>query len=190
AELVRVVLRDRPGVDDGAAVDDAADRLGQAVGARVTVIAADGRVLGDSELDGAALARVDNHGRRHEVLAAMRETRGTSRRHSTTIGKDLLYVAVSLGEPSRAVVRVATALDDVEEAVGRLRLMLLIGGLLGVLAAAFMSGFASELMSRALRDLVDHARVLNREGGRRISISSSDEIGRLAGSFNRLAEQL
>ena len=51
-------------------LDDEADRLAQFIEGRVTLIAADGRVLGDSTLDGDALAALENHLERPEIQAA------------------------------------------------------------------------------------------------------------------------
>ena len=66
--------------------DEEADRLGQLIGARVTFIAPDGRVLGDSSetLDG--VAAMENHGQRPEVVAARETGLGRSRRYSSTVG--------------------------------------------------------------------------------------------------------
>src|SRR5262245_28072191 len=45
---------------DPATLDLEADQLAPLVGARVTLIAGDGRVLGDSEIDAAQLAQTEN----------------------------------------------------------------------------------------------------------------------------------
>jgi hypothetical protein len=50
--------------------DDFADRMGRTLHLRVTVIAADGRVIGDSARDGAALASEENHANRPEASLA------------------------------------------------------------------------------------------------------------------------
>src|SRR5690349_20904858 len=50
-----------------------AHAVGRIVGARVTFIAADGRVLGDSELDEAAVMALENHGTRPEVVQSRAE---------------------------------------------------------------------------------------------------------------------
>jgi hypothetical protein len=42
-------------------LDEEADRMGRLAGIRVTLVADDGRVLGDSSEDGAALAAMENH---------------------------------------------------------------------------------------------------------------------------------
>src|SRR5262245_11535750 len=93
--------------------DDEADRLGELVGARVTFIAADGRVIGDSAetLDG--VAAMENHADRPEVIAARASGLGRARRYSATLKIDMLYVAVPVHHPSIAFVRVALPLTDV-----------------------------------------------------------------------------
>jgi two-component system phosphate regulon sensor histidine kinase PhoR len=67
----------------GGELDREANALGGLVGARVTLVAPDGIVIGDSELDGEALATVENHGDRPEIQQARRvpelRDRGLSR---------------------------------------------------------------------------------------------------------------
>ncbi|HWP99776.1 MAG TPA: ATP-binding protein [Vicinamibacterales bacterium] len=117
AELVSTGLRDTP----PGALDDEADRLGEIVAARVTFIAADGTVLGDSAEDGEALRALENHGRRPEVLAARRTGLGVVRRYSTTVGHELLYVAVPARHPSVAIVRLALPLTEIQAQVRAVR---------------------------------------------------------------------
>jgi two-component system phosphate regulon sensor histidine kinase PhoR len=94
-------------------IDGEADRIAQLVGARVTFIAGDGRVVGDSSetLDG--LAAMENHERRPEVIEARASGLGRARRYSATLKIDMLYVAVPAAHPSIAVVRLALPLTDV-----------------------------------------------------------------------------
>ncbi|MBZ5558322.1 MAG: HAMP domain-containing protein, partial [Acidobacteriia bacterium] len=95
------------------ALDAEADRIGELIGARVTLIAADGRVVGDSfeTLDG--VAAMENHGRRPEVVEAGATGLGRSRRFSDTIKLDMEYVAVPARHPAVAFVRVALPLTNV-----------------------------------------------------------------------------
>ena len=172
--------------------DPLADRLGQAASARVTVIAQDGTVLGDSALTIEQVQQLDNHGSRPEVVAALANGRGVARRFSATLRTDMLYVAVPLARADGlAVVRTATPLDEIEPVVNQLRVLLGVAGLLGLAIAVFMSGLASHFLSRTLRSLVQHASAMA-AGARqqRIAVATTDEIGGLAGSLNRMAEDL
>ncbi|MGH9329324.1 MAG: hypothetical protein ACRD09_02680, partial [Vicinamibacterales bacterium] len=75
-------------------LDEEADAIAALVGARVTLVAADGRVVGDSAEDGAGLAALENHGARPEVAQARTAGLGVAHRYSTTVGFEMLYVAV------------------------------------------------------------------------------------------------
>ncbi|HEY6213229.1 MAG TPA: ATP-binding protein [Vicinamibacterales bacterium] len=96
-------------------LDAEADRIGELVGARVTFIAADGVVVGDSFETLQGVAAMENHGQRPEVVDARASGLGRSRRHSATIGVDMLYVAVPVRHQSIAFVRVALPLTDVRQ---------------------------------------------------------------------------
>src|SRR5204863_2167258 len=77
----------------GTASDELADRLGAAMGARVTFIDDDGVVVGDSGLTAEQLAHTENHAHRPEVADASAAGRGRDRRTSATVHKDMLYLA-------------------------------------------------------------------------------------------------
>jgi two-component system phosphate regulon sensor histidine kinase PhoR len=84
AQLIAELLTRNAATASDQDLDDEADRLAQLIGARVTLIAADGTVLGDSDLDGQALSDVENHAQRPEVQKA----RDRWRRHRSTVQHD------------------------------------------------------------------------------------------------------
>ena len=98
-----------------AELDPEADRIGELLDARVTFIAGDGRVLGDSAEAPAAVATMENHSSRPEVIEARERGLGMARRHSDTINVDMLYVAVPVRHPSIAFVRVALPLSNIRQ---------------------------------------------------------------------------
>jgi two-component system phosphate regulon sensor histidine kinase PhoR len=95
--------------------NEEAGRLGQLLGARVTFIAPDGRVVGDSAETLEGLAAVENHALRPEVVEAREHGVGRSRRYSSTVKMDMSYVAVRLQHPAIAFVRLALPLTDVRK---------------------------------------------------------------------------
>ena len=98
-----------------AELQDEAVRIGSRIGARVTLIAADGRVVGDSAETAASLALLENHAQRPEVMAALGDGTGEARRYSRTLGIDMLYVATPVDHPTVRVVRLALPITDVRE---------------------------------------------------------------------------
>jgi len=84
-------------------------RIKQQVGdgkARITVIAADGTVLADT--DAKSYTDMDNHIEREEIAAALSGEVGSAIRYSQTLGEDMLYVAC-LSADKNYVVRAAMA---------------------------------------------------------------------------------
>lgn len=168
-------------------------KLGAGIRARVTLIAADGRVLGDSGVQDDRIAFVDNHAGRSEVREAMVTGSGTSLRYSTTLRTTMLYVAVRCpvqGIPG--VVRLALPLERLDAAKRALHVLL--GGtvLLLLVAAALLSVVFSNITSRPLREIADAAaRIGIGEKGVRISLSGrSGEIGYLAQVLNDMAGRI
>ncbi len=148
-------------LDDGGASGASAAEFVQSLGGvndpRVTLIAADGSVLADTHLSQAKLDDAENHAGRPEFRAAVDDELGLSQRYSTSVDAEMLYVAMPTAD-DEAVVRVALALSDVDEALAHLRLLLLIGVFLGLGAAIFMSSVASRLMSKTLNDVLARTR--------------------------------
>jgi two-component system phosphate regulon sensor histidine kinase PhoR len=118
---------------------------------RVTIVALDGRVLGDSENDPAKMA---NHRDRPEVAAAIAGRIGADLRTSATEGVQQLYVALLAKLDGRpVVVRVSQSISEIESIAAtsrRLGLTLLIAAL--VMAAA-VAGWASSAASKPIAQL-------------------------------------
>jgi two-component system phosphate regulon sensor histidine kinase PhoR len=111
-----LIARSTPAAMPGVAeLDEEADRLGELTAARVTFIAADGRVVGDSSEPLAALATMENHALRPEVIDAREKGMGRAQRYSATLRIDMLYIAVPVAHPAMAYVRMALPLTDVRQ---------------------------------------------------------------------------
>jgi two-component system, OmpR family, phosphate regulon sensor histidine kinase PhoR len=144
---------------EGVAQHDAlADELARHTNVTVAILAADGRVLGDSqrsvaELEAGVAPPLDG-----EVRAALADGSGVSRRLSPGEGTLVAAAAFPLGEtPPRGVVRLGLPLAGEETGVGDLRTLLFLAGLVGLLVAVLIGGVASELMARTMRKMVDAA---------------------------------
>ncbi|HJU66431.1 MAG TPA: ATP-binding protein [Gemmatimonadaceae bacterium] len=183
-EATLIALDWRPGVN----ADSLADATGQALGHRVTLIDSTGRVAGDSEFDGEALARLEDHGGRPEVIAAMRDSLGIADRRSSSAGDVELYTAV---RSPLGVARVSLGTAQVDAIVARARRDVLLSGLTALVAALVLAIAFSRAVSRPIVELRDVAQAL--AGGdltRRPGLSAPGEVGDLATAVHRMAEQL
>jgi len=171
-------------------IDLLAKRWGELLDARVTIIRADGVVLGDSHEDPAAM---ENHLSRPEVQQALADGLGISTRRSRTVGYDMMYAAVPVesGGQVVGVARIALPLTQIEASVARLRHTVVVASLFTALLAGLLALLIAEQLARPLRELTHLAeRMVHGDLGGRIRRPSQDEVGRLADAFNRMAAEL
>ena len=178
---------------DARVLDAWCDRIGRATDERFTLIGPDGVLLGDTDLPLDSLTLVENHAHRPEVLQALAHGEGWSRRRSKTVGRDLWYEAIPLGEGHgpRPVLRVAVPLERLAaEERAELQLILL-ALVVAFLTAAVLALGAGWVLSGRLRRTVAAARRMGRgELAARAPEQPEDEVGRLGRSLNRMAENL
>jgi two-component system phosphate regulon sensor histidine kinase PhoR len=156
--LVIAELLGQSNVSDATALDREADRLGRFTEARVTLVAADGHVVGDSTQNGEALAALENHGTRPEIIDAQRDGRGVALRHSATLGTDMLYVAVRAEHPSVAFVRLALPLTDIRDQLARIWWLALIALTVSVPLALVVAWLSSSPLSKRVQAIASVAK--------------------------------
>lgn len=180
-----IALQWTPGANADALADSAAAVLGH----RVTLVDARGRVDGDSEFDGPALAALGNHADRPEIVAALRSGFGTSLRMTPAEGTEELYVAVPAAG-GRAV-RVSIGTDELREIVAGARRDVLISGLIALIVAMALAALFSRQVTTPVQELRDvTAAIAAGDLSRRPAIAAPGEIGELAAAVHRMAEQL
>jgi two-component system phosphate regulon sensor histidine kinase PhoR len=192
AALVRELTRGRAfDPADAAALDALADRAGAAARARVTLIAPDGTVVGDSDVPLERLAAVESHADRPEVREALQGAVGQSRRRSETVGRSLLYLAVPLREGHGGIVRIALDTAHLDRALADLRSRLAAAGTVGVVAALALAYGISWFAFRPLREIQRLTEAV--AGGDldyRLPRRFRDEFGGIADSIRLLTDQL
>ena len=171
------------------APDALADRTGEALGRRVTLVGPDGVVLGDSEFDDAALTALQNHATRPEIAEAIRTGTGIARRPSPSTGTEELYVAVAI--PSRGVARVSLPTASLNAIIASARRDITTAALLALAGALLIALVFSRSVSRPVEELRDVAQALaDGDLERRPTLRAPGEVGDLAVALRRLAEQL
>ncbi|MEX0717411.1 MAG: ATP-binding protein [Planctomycetaceae bacterium] len=154
---------------------------------RMTLVAENGTVLGDTEGDPAIM---ENHAGRPEIQAARQRGSETVTRTSATVRRPMMYHAVRLGNGDAPIgyVRVAVDVSAVEEQVASLR-RLTWGTALA--AALVMVAFTALVLGRIVKPLgrlTAAARAV--EAGDRpppLDIRRRDEIGELGAAFDAMS---
>jgi len=169
-------------------LDDQADELGRLLDVRVTLIAPDGNVLGDSEVSASQLSSLENHRSRPEVLQALQEGTGSAIRWSSTLNVEFIYVARRL-DPY--FLRLAMPLSEVDALIRDLRSQLALAIFIAVGLTVVFGYVVRGLISRPLREIAAASKKLasgNLE--QRLPITGDEEIAALGTSLNTMAQTL
>ncbi|TCN00961.1 two-component system phosphate regulon sensor histidine kinase PhoR [Paenibacillus sp. BK033] len=157
---------------------------------RVTFIAGDGTVLGDSDH---APETMDNHSTRVEVVEAHKDGIGRAIRYSDTLKENLLYVALAVdpSDPHSNVIRLAMSLKEVDKSINQLWTVLIIGLLILFIVAAFISYRIALSLTRPLEQITKVAqRIKQMDYKARVKVRKQDEVGELGHAINAMAESL
>lgn len=167
-----------------------AKKLGEEIDVRITIIALDGKVLGDSEEDPAAM---ENHVIRPEVKDALASGLGQSIRFSTTVGERMMYVAVPVTSQGQilGIARVALPLIAVQDSVNRLTLLIGLAMVITTVLAVVAAGLIARVTTRPIREVTEASkRIASGELGQKIPVRARDETGQLAQAFNEMSLKL
>ncbi len=152
---------------------------------RFTMIAADGRVLTESDEDA---SRMENHANRPEVAKALTGGTGVDVRKSPTFGDDWIYVAI----PFRGgALRASDSLAEVDLRLTQWWRQAFRGLTLSLAVLMVLGLFAARLISRPIEAAARGAeRFALGDFQHRLIPSGSSETRRLASSLNGMAEEL
>ena len=189
-ELIKPVLRGYP---DTTGVEDLkrfVESLGEQTNARITLVAPDGTVLGDTFHDAALM---DNHLNRPEIRAALQGYLESSIRYSNTVDQDMLYTAVALEDNGKHIgfLRIALSLAQLNSAVRRVLLGLLAGLLAFLLLTLAVTLKLASGLTEPLEQIAGVAeKIAHGELRSRLHHKNSDETGKLAEAINQMADSL
>ena len=167
-----------------------AQRLGEQIGARITIIDKNGVVLADSEEDPATL---DNHANRPEVIDALSKGTGSSIRYSATLHYNMMYVAVTLTSNGGTVgiARVALPLTQIDKSLEHVNQIIIIGAVIAAVIAILLAFQILRITTGPVKKLTQLSKKMAEgELDQEIQITSRDEVGELARAFNQMAARL
>lgn len=173
-----------------ARLQEVVEQAADAVDARVTIIAFDGRVLADSAEDA---AQMENHADRPEVQDALISGLGTAKRVSATVEEPLLYTAVPIVVDGTVlgVARLAVSQADVDGNLNRIVATVLVVGIVVSVLAVVLGVWLVRRTVRSVRSVTEGARQLASGNlSHRVRADTQDETRELADTFNMMADEL
>jgi two-component system phosphate regulon sensor histidine kinase PhoR len=171
-------------------LDDLCRQLKQKMGSRVTVIALDGRVLGDSDTDS---THMDNHSHRQEIQQASLNGIGMAIRFSDTLKYNFLYVAKKImkGSQPEGFIRLSVPLQEIDRSINVLRIKILSIFLSILLTTGIFSFWQIERIRRLTAQIRDFSRSIARgELGRKLFFDRAGEFNEIAESLNTMSVEL
>ena len=183
ANLVGDLARDGLRTRDPNVLDPLAHRLGASAGVRVTLIAPDGSVLGESDEDRRTM---ENHAGRPEVAAALAGGIGN------TVGRDLLYIAVPVrdGGALVGVARTALPLTALQSLAAKLGALIVVVGIAASGVALLALVVLARAITQPIRTLTSRAEALAGGAPADFTIAGPEEVERLGGALRRMASTI
>ncbi|EFK08506.1 PAS domain S-box protein [delta proteobacterium NaphS2] len=190
ARLFEVQIKTYLEPPDTQQIDRLAKKAGKNSATRLTVILPTGQVVGDSDEDPSVM---DNHADRPEFLGALKEMRGATLRHSVTLNKDFMYVAVPVREMNHtvAVVRASIPISAIDGALHSIQNKVLLAGLFMAVFAAILSLLVSRRIIHPIEQIRKWAEsIASGDFLPKPYVKSSGEIEGLYESLGRMADDL
>ena len=170
-------------------LDDFSRTYKEKIGARVTIIDGSGRVLGDSDEPS---AKMENHSNRPEIRDAADSDVGSSVRFSKTIQKDLIYLAIAIDKgPGQRFLRLSVPLHDVESAMNRVRMRILIASLVSLFIVILIGLIQGKRITKSIEEITAFSKEVGSGSFRkRLLQREKDELGELAKNVSDMALEL
>ncbi len=168
-----------------------AKKYGQRLGIRITVIDSRGKVLGDSEEDP---EKMENHYNRPEIMQAIRYGSGVALRFSETLGRNLMYFALRLGNKKDfvGILRLSVFTSDINEVMVILRKNIILSVLPSLLIAWCLAWYFSRTLAFPIREVIKVVDEIAR-GNFKARLMLPDKFGeleKLAANINKMAEDI
>ncbi len=156
------------------------------IGVRVTVIDVDGVVIFDSTHDVKSLS---NHNNREEIIDARKDGEGYVIRHSISQGKTNMYFSTVLQNGN--ILRTSKEISSIYSINSSYMILYILAGMIILVISFWLSSKLSYIIVKPIRDLDNITSMIAKgDFGRRVRVTSNDELGKLASNFNFMADKL
>jgi len=178
------------------AIDSLYEDLGAELGIRMTLIDGEGFVLADSDENPTIM---ENHIDRPEIIEVLQQEVGIASRYSATLEKDMYYLAVPLeggddesgeGNPF-LIIRLALPLSAINQAMGNLRLFILVALFTAFLLASGVALILSRRITEPIGRISNASKAIS--GGNfdpPLEIEGQDELAELASNIKEMGRSL
>ncbi|MEF9933710.1 MAG: ATP-binding protein [Clostridium sp.] len=166
-----------------------AKTINSKINRRITIVSKTGIVVGDSSVDFGSL---DNHKDRKEIREAFKTGSSYVVRYSKTAKTDMCYYAKKvILDGEEYVIRLAVKLDAIKDLQSSYYKIILFTIIVGIIVSSVFMYIYISIITKPITRLKEMAETISKGNyNRRIKLRSKDEIGKLASSFNLMAQSL
>ena len=196
AQLLLVNIDDVSKYGDIKAADSLADKLGNASDSRVTLILNNGVVVGDSDVELQSIVNLDNHANRDEIKEALAFGKGWSSRYSDTIGRQLLYFAITdNNEIEPNIIRISVPYTYLDQVFASLNLSIFLIGIVAFVVCFIASTLIFNYTYKNLSELENAVSSLakgpiKKKDKEILPLEGLDEFSSVARSITQVSEAL
>ena len=196
AQLLLVNIDDVSKYSDIKAADSLADKLGNASDSRVTLILNNGVVVGDSDVELQSIFNLDNHANRDEIKEALAYGKGWSSRYSDTIGRQLLYFAITdNNEIEPNIIRISVPYTYLDQVFASLNLSIFLIGIVAFVVCFIASTLIFNYTYKNLSELENAVSSLAKgpiknKDKEILPLEGLDEFSSVARSITQVSEAL
>jgi len=196
AQLLLVNIDDVSKYSDIKVADSLADKLGNASDSRVTLILNNGVVVGDSDVELQSIVNLDNHANRDEIKEALAFGKGWSSRYSETIGRQLLYFAITdNNEIEPNIIRIAVPYTYLDQVFASLNLSIFLIGIVAFVVCFIASTLIFNYTYKNLSELENAVSSLakgpiKKKDKEILPLEGLDEFSSVARSITQVSEAL
>jgi two-component system phosphate regulon sensor histidine kinase PhoR len=183
------VIADQIPVSPTQNLDDFCKHYKEKTGARVTIIDSSGRVLGDSD---ELSEKMENHSNRPEIKDTEISDIGSSLRYSSTLKKDLFYLAIAIyNDSDKKFLRLSRPLHDVEKAMNTIRIRIIIASLAVSFVVILFGLIQTRRITKSVEEITDFSKEVA-EGNfrKRLFLKEKGELGELGKNISNMAQEL
>ena len=171
-------------------IDALCKSVGEKIHTRITVVLPTGEVIGDSF---ARIETMENHKDRPEIKTALAGEKGVSIRYSSTLDKNMMYIALPVfhEEKETAVIRTAVSISDIDTKVADVRNSISLALILTIIAAAIASLYVSRRITKPVEQMRKGAEEFSKGNlDNRLPSTDTLELSQLSRSMNEMASEL
>lgn len=171
-------------------IDEYCKDIGKKTGTRVTIILPSGVVVGDSFGD---IKMMENHMKRPEIMDALKRKKGVAIRYSSTLDKNMMYIALPVMHDTAvmAIVRTSVSVSAIDNKIKSVRNNIFIALFITILAAAMASLYVTRRMTYPIEQMKKGAAKFAKGDLRvRLAVPDSEELSELAVTMNQMAQNL